>query len=368
MPDKNSPTSLEFQVFDPERQELRVVVIHPPKRRYWVHALLFLATVFTTLCIGAKLQYNFEHNLGSFAGDDGFWPWSWVLQDWHRLAMGIPFSACLLGILTAHEFGHYIYCVRRGVYATLPYFIPAPTLVGTMGAFIRIRSPIRTRADLFDIGIAGPIAGFIVAVPVLFYSLMGAKPLGCEAANNGLLLGLPLVFKIGHWILSAWGNPVAAHYPLSALYLPPTAIAAWFGMFATALNLIPGGQLDGGHIIFALRPRLHRPVSFVCIAAMMVMSWKLWIGWLLWAVILRMTGERHPDVPHHPEPGKKRWILGAVALAMLAVTFVANPFPVNNPSDSSTLQNILEQFRKQRMHPEINNATPEPTPTPCPAQ
>ena len=155
MPDKNSPTSLEFQVFDPERQELRVVVIHPPKRRYWVHALLFLATVFTTLCIGAKLQYNFEHNLGSFAGDDGFWPWSWVLDDWHRLAMGIPFSACLLGILTAHEFGHYIYCVRRGVYATLPYFIPAPTLVGTMGAFIRIRSPIRTRADLFDIGIAG---------------------------------------------------------------------------------------------------------------------------------------------------------------------------------------------------------------------
>jgi hypothetical protein len=101
---------------------------------------------------------------------------------------------------------------------------------------------------------------------------------------------------------------------------------------------------------------------------MMVMSWQLWIGWLLWAVILRMTGERHPDVPHHPEPGKKRWILGAVALAMLAVTFVANPFPVNNPSDSSTLQNILEQFRKQRMHPEINNATPEPTPTPCPAQ
>jgi hypothetical protein len=350
MPDKNSPTSLEFQVFDPERQELRVVVIHPPKRRYWVHALLFLATVFTTLCIGAKLQYNFEHNLGSFAGDDGFWPWSWVLEDWHRLAMGIPFSACLLGILTAHEFGHYIYCVRRGVYATLPYFIPAPTLVGTMGAFIRIRSPIRTRADLFDIGIAGPIAGFLVAMPVLFYSLMGAKPLTAEAADNGLMLGLPLVFKIAHWILAAFGNSVATQFPVNGLYLPPTAIAAWFGMFATALNLIPGGQLDGGHIIFALRPRLHRPVSFVCIAAMMVMSWQLWIGWLLWAVILRMTGERHPDVPHYPEPGKKRWILGAVALAMLAVTFISDPFPKHTQQDASTVHDLLENFRNERLN------------------
>jgi membrane-associated protease RseP (regulator of RpoE activity) len=315
-----------------------------------VHALLFLATVFATLCIGAKLQYNFEHNLGSFAGDDGFWPWSWVLEDWHRLAMGIPFSACLLGILTAHEFGHYIYCVRRGVYATLPYFIPAPTLVGTMGAFIRIRSPIRTRADLFDIGIAGPIAGFLVALPVLFYSLMGAKPLTGDAADNGLMLGLPLVFKIAHWILAAFGNSVATQFPVNGLYLPPTAIAAWFGMFATALNLIPGGQLDGGHIIFALRPRLHRPVSFVCIAAMMVMSWQLWIGWLLWAVILRMTGERHPDVPHYPEPGKKRWILGAVALAMLAVTFISDPFPKHTQQDASTVHDLLENFRNERLN------------------
>jgi membrane-associated protease RseP (regulator of RpoE activity) len=262
--------------------------------------------------------------------------------------MGIPFSACLLGILTAHEFGHYIYCVRRGVYATLPYFIPAPTLVGTMGAFIRIRSPIRTRADLFDIGIAGPIAGFLVAVPVLFYSLMGAKPLTGDAADNGLMLGLPLVFKIAHWILAAFGNSVAAQFPVNGLYLPPMAIAAWFGMFATALNLIPGGQLDGGHIIFALRPRWHRPVSFICIAAMMVMSWQLWIGWLLWAVILRMTGERHPDVPHYPEPGNRRWILGAVALAMLAVTFVSDPFPKHTQQDASTVHDLLERFRNDR--------------------
>jgi len=124
-------------------------------------------------------------------------------------------------------------------------------------------------------------------------------------------------------------------------------------MFATALNLIPGGQLDGGHIIFALRPRLHRPVSFVCIAAMMVMSWQLWIGWLLWAVILRMTGERHPDVPHYPEPGKKRWILGAVALAMLAVTFISDPFPKHTQQDASTVHDLLENFRNDRLKKQL---------------
>jgi hypothetical protein len=139
-------------------------------------------------------------------------------------------------------------------------------------------------------------------------------------------------------------------------------------MFATALNLIPGGQLDGGHIVFALRPRWHRPVSFVCIAALMVMSWKLWIGWLLWAVILRMTGERHPDVPHYPEPGKMRWILGAVAVAMLAVTFVAEPFPVQNAKDAQSLQNVLRQFREDRMAKPNDNKAPAPTPTPCPSQ
>ena len=132
------PPPQEYHVYDPERQELRVVVIHPPKRRHWLHALLFLATVFTTLCIGARMQYSFDHNLGLFAPDLDYWPWEWVWQDWSRLKLGIGFSACLLGILTAHELGHYVLCVLRRVFATLPFFIHAPTLIGTLGAFIRI--------------------------------------------------------------------------------------------------------------------------------------------------------------------------------------------------------------------------------------
>src|SRR5713226_4475514 len=183
----HQPPPLEYQIYDPDRQEIRVVVVHPLRRRYWLHALLFLATIFTTLCIGAAMQYNFNNNLPAFKGPANYdvYPWDWIFENWHQLVLGIPFSACLLGILTAHEFGHYVFCVRRGVYATLPFFIPAPTLIGTMGAFIRIRSPIRSRSDLFDIGIAGPIAGFVVAVVVLFYGLLASRPLTVAPSKVG---------------------------------------------------------------------------------------------------------------------------------------------------------------------------------------
>ncbi len=344
MPD-HQPPPLEYQVYDPDRQELRVVVLHPPRRRYWVHALLFLATIFTTLCIGAGMQYTFDHNQPAFTGpaDYAYWPWDWIFGNWHQLVRGIPFSACLLGILTAHEFGHYVLCVRRRVYATLPFFIPAPTLIGTFGAFIRIASPIRSRADLFDIGIAGPIAGFVVAVPVLFFGLLASKPLPVDASAASTI-GLPLIFKLGHWVLAAVGSPsAAAQFDVTKLYLHPVAIAAWFGMFATALNLIPGGQLDGGHMVFALNPRLHRPVSWVAILILLPMSWFLWAGWLLWALILRMTGDSHPDVPLFPGLDKKRWFLAALGLLMLIVTLIPAPFT------GQGLQKILQEYKVKRM-------------------
>ncbi len=331
MPD-NQPPPQEYHVFDPERKEIRVVVIQPMRRRYWLHALLFLATIFTTLCIGARMQYSFDHNLGLFSQDLDFWPWQWVLQDWHRLLLGVPFSACILGILTAHELGHYVLCVRRGVLATLPFFIPAPTLIGTVGAFIRIKSPIRSRADLFDIGIAGPIAGFVVAVPVLIFALMASKPLTGEAAayassDTSLTLGLPLIFKLTHWMMAALGSHAASmQVPVHGLYLHPMAMAAWVGMFATSLNLLPGGQLDGGHIIFALNPRLHRPISLLSIMVLLPLSWFYWVGWLLWAVVLRFTGGRHPDVPLLPPLDTKRRILAIFALIMLALTLTPAPF------------------------------------------
>jgi len=298
------------------------------------------------------MQDTFNRNLGLFTDDLDYFPWQWIFQDWHRLKIGLPFSLSLLGILTAHELGHYVYCVRHRVLATLPFFIPAPTLIGTLGAFIRIKSPIKSRADLFDIGIAGPIAGFIVAAPVMLYGLLASKLLTGDAAaaaassdpaKASMVLGFPLIFKLGHWILAAMGsNSAIAHAPVSALYLHPMAMAAWVGMLATSLNLLPGGQLDGGHIIFAVNPRLHRPVSMLSILVLLLLSWYFWAGWLLWAVVLRFTGSRHPDVPLLPPLDAKRRVLAFFALLMLALTLIPAPF------GDQGLGKVLSDYRAQR--------------------
>jgi hypothetical protein len=366
MPDNSSP-SLEYQVYDPERQEIRVVVIQPPKRLYWLHALLFLATVFTTLCIGARMQFNFNHNLplfsSEFSQDVDYWPWGWVLQDLHRLALGIPFSATLLAILGAHEMGHFLTAVRRRTFATLPFFIPAPTLIGTLGAFIRIRSPIRSRSDLFDVGVAGPIAGFIVAIPLLFLGLMLSQPLTAQSSQSDIAFGLPLIFTLAHSILAASGNLLAGRFGLNDIYLHPVAIAAWFGVFATALNLLPGGQLDGGHIIFAVRPQWHRPVSMLAIVVLLVLSWYFWAGWLLWAVVLRMTGARHPDVPLSPPMNQKRKWVAALSLLMLILSMT--PTAIRERDDETqqlrkgSLKNVLENLRQHRMQNRQQSSPPQ---------
>lgn len=331
MPDTPLPP-LEYQVYDPERQEIRVVYLDRPKQRYWLHLLLFLATLLSTLCIGARLQYDFDRGAWPYADDDHNLPWSWALEDWHRLKDGIPFAASLLGILTAHEFGHYILCRRRGVQATLPFYIPFPSLIGTLGAVIRIQSPIRSRKDLFDIGIAGPIAGFVVAVPILFWSLLASKPLAFDPPNNAWpVVGFPLIFDIARWTLAQLGsNAPAALLTANHLLLAPTAIAAWVGMLATALNLLPGGQLDGGHMVFALNPRAHQWVSRLCILALLIFSWFFWVGWLIWAILLRITGTRHPVVPPQPGLGRSSRWLACFAALMLLLTWMPSPLPGNS--------------------------------------
>lgn len=363
MPDNSSP--LEYQVFDPERREIRVVTVQPLRQRYWLHILLFLATLLSTLCIGAKLQDDFNHNVWPFAGDEHWLPWGWALEDWHRLKLGIPFAACLLGILTAHELGHYIVCRRRGVQATLPYFIPFPSVIGTLGAVIRLRSPIHSRKDLFDIGIAGPIAGFVVAVPILIVSLFHSKPLGnITPGESWPVLGFPLIFHVVRWAFSALGiQTAAAHLSAGQLYLAPTAVAAWVGMLATALNLLPAGQLDGGHIIFALNPRVHRLVSQLCILGLLVLSWKYWVGWLTWAIILRVIGSRHPEVPLQPGLGQKSRALAFAAPIMLALTLMTAPIAGRTlPQVVQETKDSFWQWRQERAHPSPQPQHPPPAP------
>lgn len=339
MSDPTSPISSTSDLYRP----VEVFVVRPPRQRYWVHVLLLLATIFTTLVVGARMEFNFLHNQPAFSLNDdalAFFPLRWTLAQPSRLLLGVPFAATLMLILLAHEMGHYLYCRYYGVYATLPFFIPAPTLIGTLGAFIRIRSQIRSRAALFDIGIAGPIAGFVVAVSVLAVALGLSRPMPAGTSPSEIDLGYPLIFYALHQLLAASGLVHGiATLPFDRVFLHPTAIAAWVGMFATALNLLPGGQLDGGHIVFSLAPRAHRYVSRLTILALIPMAIYFWAGWLVWAVLLRISGMRHPMVPEWPGiTGGRRW-LALFALLMLILTLTPAPF-VNG-----SLLDVIREFR-----------------------
>jgi len=313
--------------------------------RYWLHALLLLATIFTTLVVGVQLESNFQRNLPTFSVSNGqnndaipFFPLEEVLRKPSLLRLGIPFSATLMLILMAHEMGHYLYCRYYKVEATLPFFIPAPTLIGTLGAFIRIRAPIRSRSALFDIGIAGPIAGFVVAVTVLCIALPLSHIARAQAPQADIVLGYPLIFRLA-WYLLPLPALKAGAAGLSAVNLHPIAIAAWVGMFATALNLLPGGQLDGGLIVFSIAPRKHRWVSNLTIIALIPLAIYLWVGWILWAVLLRITAMRHPMVPEWPGVNPPRKALAVLALIMLILTLSPAPFAHNS------LVEVVRQLR-----------------------
>ncbi len=302
--------------------------------RYAIPLILLLLTFCTTVLVGSRLQYNFNHNLEAFAsGDDmvPMFPVEWIWESPELLLLGVPFSLAIMGILLSHELGHYFYCRHYGVRATLPFFIPAPTLIGTLGAFIRIGSFIESRAALFDIGIAGPIAGFVVAVPTMLAGLAMSRPL-VGSPDPELQFGFPLIFQLGHALLHH-GGPGLAHY-----YLHPIAIAGWAGMLATSLNLLPGGQLDGGHLVFAVAPNVHRFLSWAMVASLVVMAWFFWAGWMIWAILLALSGLQQPGVPAWPSVGRKRRLLALMAVAMLVLTFM--PAPVQNETFPQVVHKI----------------------------
>jgi membrane-associated protease RseP (regulator of RpoE activity) len=313
-------------------QPLPVTLRRAPRQRYWLHALLLLLTCFTTLVVGARMEFAFLHNLPPFVAGDEYIPFfalGWIAAQPSRILLGIPFSFSLLTILMAHEMGHYFYCVRHRVYATLPFFIPAPTLLGTLGAVIRIKSPIRSRAALFDIGIAGPIAGFIVAVVTLAIALVLSKPLTSAMGASDVQLGFPWIVRAMHSVLGA----VDPHYaiaglPLRRVYLHPTGVAALVGMFATALNLLPSGQLDGGHIVYAISPRAHRLISWITVVALIGLG-QLYAGWRVWAgllLVMNIVAWRQRQAPSYPGLPANRWGLALFGLAMLLLTFTVAPF------------------------------------------
>jgi membrane-associated protease RseP (regulator of RpoE activity) len=238
---------------------------------------------------------------------------------WRHPAMllgGLPFSLTLMAILLAHEFGHYLAATYHRVDTSLPYFIPSP-FWGTFGAFIRVRSPIYSKRALFDIGAAGPISGFVFLLPALAVGLAFSKVIP-NIANQGLVQfgapGLELILE----------KLIFPGVRSADIYLHPVARAAWFGMFATALNLLPIGQLDGGHILYSFFPRRHGLIS-KALCVVLIAMWRFWPAWVLWGVLLLWLGRYHPSIYDETAIGLGRRKLAWVALVIFALCFTPAP-------------------------------------------
>jgi membrane-associated protease RseP (regulator of RpoE activity) len=282
---------------------------------------LFVLTVISTLAVGAQFAADYASNrVLSF--DGLFDSYAAIARDPRILLAGIPFSFTLLGILLAHELGHYFACRYYRIAATFPYFIPAPTLIGTLGAFIRIRAPIINRKALFDIGLAGPVVGFLFAVPALAVAIYSSKIVPAAQVSAPVRFGQPLLAQL----LTAILRP-GVH--ATDILLHPVGRAAWVGLFATALNLLPAGQLDGGHILYSFASEKHRAVSFGVALALVPLGFKFWWGWLFWAGLLLIFGFRHPPLLDRWEPlDRKRRIWAAIALVIFLLCFMPAPFTI----------------------------------------
>lgn len=277
----------------------------PEKPRYWINLVLLLATVVTTLMAGARM-----------AGVD-----LWAHPE--QIYRGAPFSFTLLLILGVHELGHYFMSKSWGIKTTLPYFIPAPFFLGTFGAFIKIKSGIVNRKALLDIGATGPLAGFAVSIPVLIIGLKMSSVVNvAELERGALILGESLFFS---FLSKAVLGNIPEGYGLS---LNPMAFAGWLGLFITTLNLLPIGQLDGGHIAYSLLGRKQALVAMVTFFVLFPLG-LLWPGWLFWAMLSMFMGLRHPPpLDDVSELDPKRKVVGILTFAIFVLCFMPVPIKV----------------------------------------
>src|SRR5580692_10490413 len=284
----------------------------------WLPLFLLVVSIFTTASTGALLMRNFRMDQPPLANEGDLFPLHWIWNHPSALASGWSFSLALLGILLAHEAGHFFFCRHHGIDASWPYVLPAPTLSGTAGAVIRIRSRIPSRRALIEVGIAGPIAGYVVAIPTAVLGILLSRPAGPDT---------PLALVQFHWPLTVTllGRMLGVS-SMDKLLPHPILIASWVGLFVTSLNLIPAGQLDGGHILYAISSRWHRRLTWVVPIVLLAMGVTLWTGWVLWGAILLLPAMRHPHVPYFPRlHGKHRWLC-VLALVLLLLTFLPAPF------------------------------------------
>jgi len=306
-----------------------IPVPYRPSRKMLILAcILFFLTLCTCLVAGTQFANAYAQNQ-AFSSDEFLRSFTLFYKNPLGLAVGFPFAFTLLTILLTHELGHFFACRYHHIRATYPFFVPFPNLTGTFGAFILIRSPIRTNRALFDVGASGPLVGFVFAVPALIYGVLHAKPVPglADPANAELIYGTPLLLRLLDALLHPGISP-------DALLLPPVGRAAWVGLLLTSLNLVPVAQLDGGHILRSLNPRLHRYSSFLMPTVFLLLGFLgFWVGWYFWGVlILVMQFLRVPPIydPTPLDPGR-RW--GALlALLVFLLSFMPAPIYISPSS------------------------------------
>jgi len=293
-------------------------------REYGLPVLLLACSVVTTTANGARFMQNFVEGMPPVARESDLWPWGWLVDHPELFKTGWAFSGTLLGILLIHEFGHYFACRWHGIRATLPWVLPAPTLSGTAGAVIRIRSYIPSRDALMDVGIYGPLAGYVasaLAVAVGF-ALSYHTPANAPAAIVRFG-GEPLTIRLLHALMVRWDPSIPSFEHITP---HPVLLAGWIGLFITSLNLIPGGQLDGGHILYAISPRVHKVFTIALPFVLFVAGTVFWVGWMLWGLFLLIPVMRHPKVPLATGLHRSRVILGAAGILIFLLTFTPTPF------------------------------------------
>ena len=280
-PPPSIPANLSWRAIPYGSSPYTTVPPRPSLKMLFIAGVLFFLTLCTCLVAGTQFAFAYAQNQ-AVSLDEFFKAFTLLYKHPSALSAGLPFALTLLTILLAHELGHFFACRHHHIRASYPFFIPFPSLMGTFGAFILIRSPIRTARALFDVGASGPLVGFILAVPALAYGVLHAKfvPGLDDTRNVDLAFGTPLLLRL----FAGWLHPDISP---GSLLLHPVGRAAWVGLFATSLNLLPAAQLDGGHIVRSLNARLHYFVSILLPLVLVALGlFGFWEGWYIWGALL----------------------------------------------------------------------------------
>ncbi len=329
MSEGNGNERIPVEIFDAQFRVLdespKSLVVRRRRQKLWPSLTLFLLTLACTLLVGMDFAQSYAQDVAPYSGTESFFSMlaAEIESAWHHPSMillGVPFSFTLLLILLSHELGHFFAGRHYGIDVSYPYFIPAPTLFGTFGAVISIRSPIPTRKALFDVGIAGPVVGFLFVLPAMAWAVASAKIVPDAQANATIHFGNPPVI----WLLDRVFHP---GIDPSWILLGPVGWAAWVGLLATAMNLLPMWQLDGGHIVYSLTSRHHQRISLAVGLALVGIGLYSWPGWVLWGLIWLALSLRfrHPPLLNSWEPlGASRRAWALLALVIFALSFAPN--------------------------------------------